>query len=164
MLTHHSWIWEVINKSSTLIGSISYFVEGDVPRGFEQLSLHVRENNNELEFETNLDLPYRKDFVAWLKEPIISGQAGRRFTMEYDWEERDRYYQYDVPAHCNLLRYILLLPKEIPENVKIFKINKETGEKISVETKLNITDLRSKHEVTWTNTSPEQSYAYRVEW
>jgi len=164
MLTHHSWIWEVINRSSTAIGSVSYSICGDSPRSFEQLGLHVRENNDELEVENHLNLPYQKDIVAWLKEPIMPDQAGRHFTLEYEWEESDRYYQYDVPAYCNLLRYILLLPKEIQGNVKFFKINKETGEKIPIETKLNNTDLGSKSEVTWTNTSPEPNYAYRAEW
>jgi len=153
MMTHHTWIWKVENirkEKENPLSEIFYSIEGDIPRGFSDLNLRVRDGEgNKLKIKdivTNKDTI--KEFSVGLKKPI-KYKKKQTLILEFDWEEPDRKYVYILSTDCEKLKYQLIIPKKMQLRNRVLKVNPGTNEKIKAVPSADIIYLKNKTKVTW---------------
>ena len=78
----------------------------------------------------NLDQPFCKEFSTVFENPIIKGQEDRSYTLEYDVEEPERFYENAFQVYCKefTLKFIFKNDSKI-KDVQLFEINQETEQK-----------------------------------
>lgn len=166
MLARHTMIWNLVNVSSEPIDKIFYYLDGDTPRDFPELNVVVKdEDDKELDIMSlNVNKPYHKEFFVKLRRPFKPGEKGRIVTIEYDWEEPDRHFYYRFASDCKKFDYRLTIPKGIPLNQKVVKVDTETGDKTYASTPALVKNLPDKIEITWSIQNLRAFEAYRFDW
>lgn len=116
MMTHHTWIWDVSNKTKEPLSQVYYDIAGDVPKDFADLNVSIKdEKNNPLEIiSLDVNKPHEKKFNVKIASPIRRNQKGRLLILEYDWEEPERVFEYVFSAKSKKFKYAFSIPKKIP--------------------------------------------------
>lgn len=166
MLTHHKWTWNVKNISKEPKEEIFYYLDGDVKRDFADMNVRVTdEEKNELEITSlSVNKPYHKEFTVQLNKPIKPHQRNRFVTMEYDWEEPERYFLYKLASKCSHFKYIFTIPRGIEVKNRILKVDTEMGYKWHVSPAPSIKYLPKVTEITWESKNLKAHDAYKFEW
>ncbi len=166
MLAHHVMVWNLVNVSSEPIDKLFYYLDGDSARDFPDLNVVVRdEDDKELDIMSlNVNKPYHKEFFVKMRKPFKPGEKGRMVTIEYDWEEPDRHFFYRFASDCKKFNYRLTIPKGIPINQKVVKVDTETGDKTYASTPAVVKHLPDKVEITWSTQNIRTFEAYRFDW
>ncbi len=166
MLTHHTWIWHVVNQSEQPVERVFYYLEGDRPRDFPDLNLKVTdEEGKELTIKSlNVNKPDKKEFFVQLNKPLKPQQKGRIVKLEYDWEEPDRHFYYTFSSDCKKYRFLLTTPREIPIKQKVARVSPETGDIVYASTPPTVKFLKDRTEVEWTASDIPAFDAYRFDW
>ncbi|MGH9993605.1 MAG: hypothetical protein ACREAZ_13420, partial [Nitrososphaera sp.] len=166
MLAHHTMLWNLVNVSSEPIDKLFYYLDGDSPRDFPDLNVVVKdEDDKELDIMSlNVNKPYHKEFFVKMRRPFKPGEKGRMVTIEYDWEEPDRHFFYRFASDCKKFSYRLTIPKGIPINQKVVKVDTETGDKTYASTPAVVKQLPDKVEITWSTQNIRTFEAYRFDW
>ncbi len=166
MMTHHVMNWNVVNISNDPHERIFYYLDGDVPRNFQDMNVVVRdEEDKELEMlSLNVNKPYHKEFYVKFRKPLKPRQKGRWTKLEYDWEEPDRHYFYRFATNCEKFKYTLFVRPELQINQKVITVDVETGEKRFATKPATVKYLQDKTQVTWEATNLKAYDAYRFDW
>jgi len=166
MLTHHEWIWNLINVSDVPRDEIFYYLDGDVPKDFPDMNVRVTdEEENELEIiSLSENKPTHKEFNVKMKKPIKPKQRKRFLKIEYDWEEPDRNFFYKLPTDCKKLSYKFTIPKGVDVKNRILKVDTELGYKWVAEPAPKIKYLKEGTVITWEGTNLKAFDAYKFEW
>jgi len=166
MMTHHTWLWNVVNITKEPKEQVFYYLDGDAPKDFPDMNVTIKdEDNNELDIiSVNVNKPYHKEFIVKLHKPLKPNQKGRLLKMEYDWEEPDRNFFYKFSSECKKFRYLFTIPKEIELKNRILKVDPETGYKTLATPAANIKYLTNKTEISWQTSNLHAYDAYRFEW
>lgn len=166
MLTHHTMVWSMVNVSSEPIDKIFYYLDGDTARDFPDLNVVVKdEDDKELEIMSlNVNKPYHKEFFVKVRRPFKPGEKGRIARIEYDWEEPERHFFYRFASDCKKFSYQLSMPKGIPINQKVVKVDTETGDKTYASTPAVVKNLPDKYEISWSMQNIRAFEAYRFDW
>ena len=166
MLTHHSWLWNVINITKEPKDQVFYYLDGDSPKDFPDMNLTVKdEDNNELNIiSLNVNKPYHKEFIVKLNKPLKPNQKGRLLNLEYDWEEADRNFFYKFASDCNKFKYLFTIPKGIELKNRVLKVDSETGYKTLATPPAQIKYLADRTEISWQASNLHAYDAYRFEW
>lgn len=153
LMTHHTLIWKVENirkdKDNPLM-EIFYPIGGDTSKSMSDLNLRIRDDaGNKLKISSIIrDNPTLKEFYVKLKKPIRFNKK-QTLTLEYDWEEPERKFEYLISTECEKLKYKLIIPKEMELKNRIYKVNPTTKEKINVIPLPDIESKRNKTIVIW---------------
>lgn len=166
MLTHHTWTWNLINKSPEPRQEIFYYIEGDVPKKFSEMNVRVTdEKNNELSLkDLNVNKPLRKQFIVKLNEPVKMGQKKKFVKLEYDWEEPDRSFFYKLATNCKKFSYKFTIPKGIDIKNRVLKVDTEMGYKWYADPPSDIRFGQKNTIITWTGKNLHAYDAYKFEW
>jgi class 3 adenylate cyclase len=167
MMTHHTWIWNLVNVTNQALDQVSYYLEGDVPRDFSDLNISIKdEENKKLQIiSVNKNKPYNKEFLVKLNKPLKPGQKRRFLILEYDWEEPERNFLYTLSTDCKKFKYLLTLPRGIEMKQRILKVDPATKAKeMIVSPAAQIKYLKNKTEITWQKSNLYAYEAYRFEW
>lgn len=166
MMTHHVMNWNVINISNDPVERIFYYLDGDVPRNFQDMNVVVRdEEDKELEMlSLNVNKPYHKEFYVKFRKTLKPRQKARWTKLEYDWEEPDRHFFYRFATNCKKFKYTLYVPPKLQINQKIITVDVETGEKRYATKPAKVNYLEDKTKVTWEATNQKAYDAYRFDW
>jgi len=166
MMTHHKWIWNIINISKEPVEKVFYYLDGDSSRPFPDLNVTVKDEfDRELEIMSlNVNKPYHKEFFVKLRRPLKPGEKGRSTTLEYDWEEPDRHFLYRFASDCNRFAILLTLPKAIEAHQKVTRVEFETGDKFLAEIPAVVRYLPSTTEISWSKVNIKAGEAYRFDW
>jgi len=166
MLTHHEWIWNLINVSDKPRDDIYYYLEGDTPKEFADMNVSATdEEENVLEI-SNLseNKPTRKAFTVKMKKPIKPRQRKRFIKLHYDWEEPERNFFYKIPTDCKKFTYKFTIPKEVDVKSRILKVDTELGYTWVADPPPTIKYLKEGTEITWEKNNLEKGDAYKFEW
>jgi len=165
MLTHHTWLWNVINITKEPKEQVFYYLDGDSPKDFPDMNVTIKdEDNNELNIiSLNVNKPYHKEFIVKLNKPLKPNQKGRLLKLEYDWEEPDRNFFYKFASDCSKFKYLFTIPKGIELKNRVLKVDPETGNK-TLATPAQIKYLSDRTEISWQASSLHAYDAYRFEW
>lgn len=166
MMTHHTWVWHVVNKSSEPVDRVFYYLEGDVPKDFPDLNLKVTdEMGNDLQLQSlDVNKPLKKEFFVKLSRPLKPDQKGRFVKLEYDWEEPDRHFLYRFASDCKKFRFQLTAPRDLVVKQRVAKISPETGDKTYASTPATVKYMGKKTEVEWAGSDIPAFDAYRFDW
>ena len=168
MMTHHVWVWDVRCTSKEPLDSLFYSIGGDIGREFSDLNVRIHdENGNKLKIKSiETEKPHEKEFLVALKKPIKKNQR-RQITMEYDWEEPERMFEYVLSTKSKKMGFLLSVPKGLKIKYRILKVDKELGEKVRDTNPPVLKELGDRIEISW-NTKrgkPLERYdAYRFQW
>ncbi len=166
MMTHHTWIWHMVNQTDQPVDRVFYYFDGDVPRNFPDLNVKATDNEGkELQVESlNVNRPYRKEFFVKLTRPFRPGQKGRFVKMEYVWEEPERHFFYRFASECKKFRFLLIAPKGMSLKQKVATVSPETGERTLAPAPATVRYLKNWTEVEWTSKNIRSFDAYRFDW
>ena len=162
LMTHHTWIWKVQNirkdKDNPLV-EIFYPIGGDTSKSISDLNLLIRDDEgNRLKISSIIkDNPTLKEFYVKLKKPVRFNKK-QTITLEYDWEEPERKFEYLIATECEKLKYKLMIPKEMELKNRIFKVNPGTKEKIKVTPEPDIKYKNGKTLVSWNSVKKLKEY------
>jgi len=168
MLTHHKRYYEITNISDDPIYHVLHGIATDVEKySFGDLNIKVYdENNHDLKISSiNIDKPDCKEFTTQFNQPIIKGEQARSYTLEYDVEEPERYFENAFLIDCQSLEFSI----DYPLNGKIkdpilYNINQET----EVKTKSDLQPVVEKNEGnekrTWKIADSIKGQTFRIEW
>jgi len=166
MLTHHTWIWNLINQSNTPRDQIFYYLDGDVAKDFPDMNVRVTdEEENELEIlSLSENKPTHKEFNVQMKKPIKPKQRNRFVKLEYDWEEPERNFFYKLPTDCKRFTYEFFIPRGVDVKNRVLKVDTELGYKWVADPPPVIKYLKEGTKITWEGKNLKAFDAYKFEW
>ena len=164
MLTHHSWIWNLKNISKEPKDLLFYTIDGDAPKQLSDMNVKISDSRgNELEITSvNANKPYHKEFFVKLKP--IPPKKTKLVKLEYDWEEPEKNFVFRVPTDCNELTYTIKLPKNFDSQIRILKVDLETGLKAHATPNPIIKEDDEYTIVTWTKKKLQAFDSYQLVW
>ena len=123
MMTHHTYIWNIVNISRHSHSQILYQLGGDIERDFSDLNVKVTDaNRNKLKIvRIEVNKPLYKEFYVKLKQPVKSRRELKGLKLEYDWEEPDREFVFVLPTDCKKFSFKSIIPKGAERKIRIFK-------------------------------------------
>jgi len=165
-LVHHTWIWNLVNITDKPIEKISYYLEGDKARDFADLNVSVKdEENKKLKIVgLNVNKPEKKEFVVQLNKPLKPKQTRRFLKLEYDWEEPERNFYYELSSDCKKFKFLLTIPKGVEVKQRVLKVDIVTRTKSYASPMPEVRYLKNKTEVSWQASNLHALEAYRFEW
>ncbi len=96
MLVEHKRTYEVINTSNEPIKNVLHGIAIDVEKAtVDDLKVRVYdENHRNMKISSiNVNKPDCKEFTTEFMEPIVKGDTGRKYTLVYEVEEPERYFE-----------------------------------------------------------------------
>ena len=167
-MTHHKRFYEVANISDDPIYQVLHGIATDVEKySFNDLNIKVYdENNRDLKISSiNIDKPDCKEFTTQFNQPILKGEQGRSYTLEYDVEEPERYFENAFLIDCKSLELAI----EYPSNSKIndpvlYYINQETDKKIKSDLQPSTEKKNGVEKRTWKINDSIKGQTFRIEW
>lgn len=165
MLTHHTWIWDVVNIAKEPKSQIFYYLDGDTPKDFQDMGVTVYdEKGKKLEIlSLSANKPYHKEFNVQLSKPLLPKQR-RVLRMEYNWEEPERTYFYRFASDCKQFKYSCIVPGGLQVKNRILKVDTETGYKIHASPPASIKHSNNKTTITWEKSKLSSHDAYQFDW
>lgn len=151
-LIHYRRVYELKNVSDSPINHIVHGITSDIEKTFDDLHIRVYdENGNDLKISSiSIDKPMHKEFTTIFSAPIENGEQ-RRFTLEYDLEEPNRYFENAFLVACDKFVFTF----DLAENIKapvINEINIETGEKKKSSTQPTIVKSGEDNKIDYNST------------
>lgn len=168
MLVHHKRTYDVENISDEPIKYLLHGIGTDVPKNtINDLNVKVYEKDGTLLkiSSINMDQPHTKEFSTVFENPVTKGQKDRQYTLEYDVEEPERYYENTFLVNGS--KFVLSF--SYPDNCeiktpKLFSIIHETEQKIPLDIIPEINQMENKVVVKWQIDSTKKGTAVRIEW
>ena len=137
MLVHHKRYYEIENTTDEPIYHVLHGIATDVEKyAFDDLNIKIYdENNHDLKISSiNINKPDCKEFTTKFNQPIIKGEKERSYTLEYDVEEPEKYFENAFLIDCQDLVLSIKYPNNPKINgVTLYTINQETDEKTKSE-------------------------------
>jgi hypothetical protein len=166
MLTHHTWIWNIVNVTDMSSDQVSYFLNGDTAKEFSDMNVTIRdEENKKLEIMSlTVNKPQYKQFLVKLNKPIKPGQKRRFLKLEYDWEEPERNFVYSLASDAKKFGFTLVAPKSLEIKQRVLKIDPGTKHKTHASPASKVKYFKDRTEVTWDAKNLRAYEQYGFEW
>ncbi|RJQ26776.1 hypothetical protein C4565_06220 [Candidatus Parcubacteria bacterium] len=136
MLVQHKRIYEIENISDEPIKHVLHGIATDVEKySINDLNIQVYDDSQkEMKISSiNVDKPTSKEFTTQFNRPIVKGEKGRKYTLIYEVEEPERYFENAFLIDVHKLSLNLTYPKSMKMQPTIYYINQETEEKTKSE-------------------------------
>ena len=168
MLVKHKRTYEVVNTSNEPIKNVLHGIAIDVEKEtVNDLNVKVYdEQNRELKISSiNVNKPDCKEFTTEFQEPIIKGDVGKKYTLIYEVEEPERYFENAFLIDCQKLSMGFSYP--LDKGIKqptLYEISQETEKKSKSDVE-SIIDKSDNHEIVrWEMTDIPKGRTFRIEW
>jgi hypothetical protein len=165
-LVHYRRTYEVTNISGTPVGYVFHGITTDIPKSFHELNLRVYdEYNHDLEITKILmDEPYQKEFVTIFRRPVLKGEH-LRYTMEYDLEEPNRYFENAFLTDCKKFVLTFEYPQSSSISVPIvYEVNQETDEKKKPTVAPSVNREGNHCLLKWAKDNVVKGQTFGIEW
>jgi len=168
MLVQHKRTYEMVNTSQEPIKNVLHGIAIDVEKAtVDDLNVSVYdENNRNMKISSiNVNRPDCKEFTTEFIEPILKGETGKKYTLVYEVEEPERYFENAFLVDCQKLTLGFKYPQNhgIKQPI-LYEVNQETEAK----SKSNIEPIiesNDKFEVLkWRMTDIPKGQTFRIEW
>jgi hypothetical protein len=167
VLTHYKRTHVVENISDEPIETLLHGIATDVPKSFADLNIKVTdESGDELKITSiNLDTPYQKEFRTLFDKPIQKSEKGRSYTLEYDVEEPERYFENYFTINCKKFVMSLIYPADAGFNPVVYDVNVENETQTKCKTQPRVQEVKNDViKVTWTKANVLETQAFRLDW
>jgi hypothetical protein len=166
MLMHHKRIYHIRSASNEPIETVWHGIGTDVPKSFNDLNIRVTdEAGRELKITSiNFDKPFQKEFTTSFIKHIYKKQTGS-YTVEYDVEEPERYFENYFAVNCKKFTISLIYDQDAGLKPTVYNVNVEKEMKTKSTTPLKTTKLDNNRIIsTWTKSNVMQGQSFRIEW
>jgi hypothetical protein len=101
-LVHYKRTYEIENISDEPIYQVLHGITSDVDKSFDDLDIRVYdEAGRDMKISSiSIDKPRQKEFTTAFNKPVERGEKGRRYTLEYEVEEPERYFENAFLVNC----------------------------------------------------------------
>lgn len=168
MLVQHKRTYGIENISNEPIRHVLHGIATDVPKySINDLNIQVYdEHDREMKISSiSIDKHDCKEFTTGFREPVCKGDAGRTYTLMYQVEEPERYFENAFLIDCQ--KFILNFKYPVDSGIstpKMFEVNQETEQK-TLSTINPTVEKSDGHEITtWTFLDVTKGKTYRIEW
>jgi len=167
MLVQHKRTYEVVNISNEPIKNVLHGIAIDVNiDNINELNIQVfDEKNRECRITSiNVDKPDCKEFTTEFSEPITKGDTGRNYTLVYEVEEPERYFENVFLIDCQEYKMAFKYPKDVGiKRPELIEISQETDKqtKSNIEPKIEQDD--SHETISWKITDIIKGKTFRIE-
>ena len=167
MLVQYKRIYEIQNISDKPIHNVLHGVATDVEKTFDELNFRVHDENNEpLKISSvSVDKPYQKEFTTIFNMPVMKGEKGRYYVLEYDVEEPDTYFENAFLVDCQKFMMSIDYPIEMDCPV-VYELNLENEEQ-KKRSRIQPTIRRTENNrniAKWVKRDIIQGQSFRFEW
>jgi len=168
MLVQHKRTYEVVNISNEPIKNVLHGIAMDVNiPDFNDLNIKVfDEKHRDCKITSiNVDKPDCKEFTTEFSEPITKQDTGKKYTLQYEVEEPERYFENAFLIDCQKFNMSFKYP--IGNGIKrpqLLEINQETEESKPSKITPKITQEEKMEKIKWEIVEIPKGRTYRIDW
>jgi len=168
MIVQHKRTYEVVNISNEPIKKVLHGIAMDVNiPDFNDLNIEVYdEKHRECKITgINVDKPDCKEFTTEFNEPITKSDEGKKYTLKYEVEEPERYFENAFLIDCQKFNMSFKYP--IGNGIKrpnLLEVNQETEESTPSAVKPIITKEGEIETVKWEILDIPKGRTFRIDW
>lgn len=167
MLTHYRRIYNIENISDEPIHDVLHGIATDVQKSFLDLNIKASdEQGKEMKITSiNLDKPYQKELTVSLNRPIEKGEKNHIYTLEYDVEEPERYFENHFSINCKKYAMALVYPSDTDFKPVVYDVNVEKEKKTKSKNQPKVRKFENNLlSASWTKTNVSEGQVFRLEW
>ena len=168
MLVQHKRTYEVTNISNEPIKNVLHGIATDINiPDFNDLNIQVYdEKHRDCRITSiNIDKPDCKEFTTEFNEPICKGDTGKKYTLQYEVEEPEKYFENAFLIDCQKFNMSFKYP--IGNGIKrpqLLEINQETEASTPSKIIPKITQEGESEKVRWEMVEIPKGKTYRIDW
>jgi len=168
MIVQHKRTYEVVNISNEPIKNVLHGIAMDVNiPDINDLKIEVYdEKHRECRITgINVDKPDCKEFTTEFSEPITKSDTGKKYTLQYEVEEPERYFENAFLIDCQKFDMSFKYPtgKGI-KRPKLLEVNQETEESTPSDIESKITQEGETETVKWEIVDIPKGRTFRIDW
>jgi hypothetical protein len=168
MLVRHKRVYGIENISTEPIRHVVHGIATDVPKySINDLNIQVYdEKNRELKISSiSIDKNDCKEFTTGFREPICKGDVNKSYTLIYEVEEPERYFENAFLIDCQKFELSFKYPLGTGISKPIlYEINQETEQKIPSSV-MSTTERSDDSEIVkWIFLDVTKGKTFRIEW
>ncbi len=168
MLVQHKRTYEVVNISNEPIKNVLHGIAMDVNiSDFNDLHIKVYdEKQRDCKITSiNVDKPDCKEFTTEFSEPITKEDTGKKYTLEYEVEEPERYFENAFLIDCQKFNMSFKYPTgngiKCPQ---LLEINQETEQSKPSKVTPKITREGKFEKIKWEIAEIPKGRTFRIDW
>lgn len=167
MLTHHRRVYGIKNISKEPIIEVVHGIATDIEKSFANLRIKVTDEfGRELELASiDFDKPEQKQFTTKFNVPIVKGQNNRGYTLEYDVEEPERYFENFFNINCDKYVVSIVYPSNGRISPLVYSVNAEKDIRTELKTQTKIKKLQNDLMIaTWSKNNVKKTECFGLKW
>ena len=167
MLIHHKRTYQIKNLTDDPIKYVLHGIATDVEKkSINDLNLRTFDDSGkQMRISSiNLDKPFCKEFSTEFETPITKDDSNRRYTLEYDVEEPERFFENAFQVNCKRFDLEFSFKNNSKIMPVLFEVNQETEQKRESQARKNIAEYDGHVKITWTFEDMVKGRAIRLEW
>lgn len=138
----------------------------DIPKTFQELNIKVYDNENQpLKISSiSVDKPFQKEFTTVFNKPVIKGEKGKFYVLEYEVEEPDKYFENAFLVDCHEFIINIDYPITMTSPI-VYDVNLESHEKNYCDIQPVIIENNKERAIArWKKRNIFQGQSFRLEW
>jgi len=168
MVVQHKRTYEVVNVSNEPIKNVLHGIAMDVNiPDINDLNIEVYdEKHRECKITgINVDKPDCKEFTTEFNEPITKSDEGKKYTLQYEVEEPERYFENAFLIDCQKFNMSFKYPsgKDI-KRPNLLEVNQETEESTPSAIEPIITQEGEIETIKWEIEDISKGKTFRIDW
>ena len=167
MLVQHKRTYDIENISNEPIKHVLHGIATDVDKiSINDLNVEIfDEAGREMKISSiNVDMPTCKEFTTEFNTPVIKGEKDRQYTLIYEVEEPERYFENAFMIDVNNLVFHFQYPKSFECSPKMYNVNQETEEKTLAKQQLEIETVGNYYVAKYERHENIKGETMRLEW
>lgn len=168
MIVQHKRTYEVANISNEPIKKVLHGIAFDVEiPDINDLNIKVYdEKDRDCKITSiNVDKPDCKEFTTAFSEPITKEDTGKKYTLEYEVAEPERYFENAFLIDCQKFNMSFHYPTEKGiKQPKLLEVNQETEESTPSDIVPKITREGKVEKIRWEMNDIPKGKTYRIDW
>ena len=168
MIVQHKRTYEVANISNEPIKKVLHGIAFDVDiPDINDLNIKVYdEKDRDCKITSiNVDKPDCKEFTTSFSEPITKEDTGKKYTLQYEVAEPERYFENAFLIDCQKFNMSFHYPLENGiKQPKLLEVNQETEESTPSKIIPKITKEGKIEKIKWEMSDIPKGKIYRIDW
>jgi len=168
MIVQHKRTYEVANISNEPIKKVLHGIAFDVEiPDINDLNIKVYdEKDRDCKITSiNVDKPDCKEFTTSFSEPITKEDTGKKYTLQYEVAEPERYFENAFLIDCQKFNMSFHYPLENGiKQPKLLEVNQETEESTPSKIIPKITKEGKIEKIKWEMSDIPKGKTYRIDW
>jgi hypothetical protein len=166
MLLKYKRLYEIENISDQSIHQVLHGIATDIPKTFKELNIKVYDNENQpLKISSiSVDKPFQKEFTTVFNKPILKGEKGKFYVLEYEVEEPDKYFENAFLVDCHEFIINIDYPITMAPPV-VYDVSLESHEKNYCDIQPVLIESNKERAIArWKKRNIFQGQSFRLEW